>query len=497
MDGRFSKDAKLKTLLLAALEGRLTDKQAEQLTGLDAALVKLVLVATAQRIAEQDARIAEQDARIAELQGKLGAGGQTHPATPSGQRPIYTKPPAPKRKGKPGARKGHRPARRPVPPQVDQREDHRLEVCPDCGGPLQRCQRTRTRTIEDILEDLRTVVTEHTVHRDYCPACKKHVEPTVPDALPKATLGHRLVTLSSWMHYGLGVTIEQVRKIFAYHLHTQISAGGLVAMWQRQARLLEAWYEQIARQGLLSAVLHADETGWRVNGATWWLWCFANGQTCYYMIDRCRGSPALERFFVEAFDGVLVSDFWAAYHSVWAGDRQNCLVHLLRELETVDQHNDSAEWKAFAKKLRRLIRDGIRLRKREDFEPERYGSRIERIDQRLMALAGGPYADADAARLGKRLRKYRDSLFTFLDRPEVPFENNLAERMIRPAVVLRKNSQSNRSEKGAAVQAVLMSIYRTLQLRGHDPLQVIPEALRTYLSTGTLPALPEPIVADG
>jgi len=75
--------------------------------------------------------------------------------------------------------------------------------------------------------------------------------------------------------------------------------------------------------------------------------------------------------------------------------------------------------------------------------------------------------------------------------------NNLAERMIRPAVILRKNSQCNRSEKGAPVQAVLMSIFRTLKLRGHDPLQVIPDALRTYLKTGTPPPLPGPIVADG
>jgi len=69
--------------------------------------------------------------------------------------------------------------------------------------------------------------------------------------------------------------------------------------------------------------------------------------------------------------------------------------------------------------------------------------------------------------------------------------------MIRPAVILRKNSQSNRSEKGAAVQAVLTSVFRTLRLRGHDPLKVIPDALRTYLTTGTLPPLPEGVVADG
>ena len=68
----------------------------------------------------------------------------------------------------------------------------------------------------------------------------------------------------------------------------------------------------------------------------------------------------MQKFFTEAFDGVLITDFWAAYDSVDAADRQKCLPHLLRELEKVDQRNDSAEWQAFAKKLRRLLRDPCR-----------------------------------------------------------------------------------------------------------------------------------------
>ncbi len=123
------------------------------------------------------------------------------------------------------------------------------------------------------------------------------------------------------------------------------------------------------------------------------------------------------------------------------------------------------------------------------FDPQRYGSRIQRIDQRLMVLAKGTYSDADAARLARRLLKYCNELFTFLDRPEVPFENNLAERMVRPAVLLRKISQGNRSERGAAIQAVLMSVYRTLKLRGHDPVGTIVSALRTYLSYGRIAAV--------
>ncbi len=63
-------------------------------------------------------------------------------------------------------------------------------------------------------------------------------------------------------------------------------------------------------------------------------------------------------------------------------------------------------------------------------------------------------------------------------------------------MILRKNCQSNRSEKGTAVQAVLMSVYRTLKLRGHDPLTTIDSALRAYLTTGQLPPLPAQSVAE-
>lgn len=96
------------------------------------------------------------------------------------------------------------------------------------------------------------------------------------------------------------------------------------------------------------------------------------------------------------------------------------------------------------------------------------------IDQRLCALADDTYQDADARRLAKRLDHHRDGIFTFPEHPHVPRENNFAERQIRPAVILRKNSQSNRSECGAATQAVLMSVFRPPRLRGLDPINTSP-----------------------
>ena len=467
-------------LVDALLHGRLSEQQADALAAAGPEAVRLALLAA--------------NARLARLQSPAGPS----PSTPSGMVPVYQKPATDKRRGKkPGARAGHAGSRRKVPPQIDARVEHRLEVCPCCGGQLQRCKRTRARIIEDIPKEVTPVVTEHTVHRDYCPSCRKHAEPVVPDAMPNATLGHHVIALSSWFHYGLGITIGQVQAILGSHLHTAVTAGGLVDGWNRLAAALEPWYQQIGQQIRDGAVLNADETGWRVDGQTYWLWCFCNHRCCYFQIDQSRGSPALQKFFAEVYQGTLVSDFWAAYESVWADDYQKCLPHLLREVLKVDEHNHSGEWAAFSKQLRRLVRDGLRLHKRPDFTPDRYRSRIRLIHRRLCNLADASYLDPDARRLAERISRHRDQLFTFLDTAGVPPDNNHAERQLRPAVIIRKNSLCNRSEQGARTQVVLMSVYRTLRLRGIDPTQAIASALRTLLQTGSLPPLPVENVADG
>ncbi len=474
----------LSTLLRAALDGTLTEAQAAALP----ALGPEAIVAFAMAMAS----------RVAGLLGAAAAAAAAAVSTPSGMTPVYQKPAADKRRRKtPGAKVGHKGARRKPPVAIDRKVEHRLDACPCCGGGLQRCDRTRTRLIEDVPVDIRPEVTEHTIHRDYCPNCKKHVEPAVPDAMPGATLGHHAIALSGFFHYGLGVSIQQARELLGGHLQMDITAGGLVSAWRRMAGALAPWYEQVHQQLLATACLHADETGWRVDGQTHWLWCFCDRTTCLYMIDRSRGGPALKRFFDEAFDGTLVTDFWAAYDAVIADDRQVCLPHLLRELVKVDERNQSPEWVAFSKKLKRLLTDGIRLRKRADFTPERYRSRIDLIDRRLAALATATYDDPDANRLAKRLGRFQDYYFTFLDKPHVPADNNHAERQIRPAVIQRKNILCNRSADGAEVQAVLMSICRTLRLRGHDPTRTIAAALREFVLTGKLPPLPGPAVADG
>lgn len=392
------------------------------------------------------------------------------PATPSGMKPVHQKANTPRRRKKPGRKAGHPGSRRPPPPRIDQHKEHHAACCPHCQGPLKRCAQTRVRYTEDIPEDIQPVVTEHTIHRDWCPHCKRTVEPRVPDALPGAQIGNRVLSLSAWLHYGQGQTLDHLVEVFNCHLHFKLTPGGLVQQWYRLQEILFPWYEQIHHESLEAAVLNADETGWRVNGRGHWLWCFTTPRSTFYLIDRKRGKPVVARFFRKAFRGTLVTDFWGPYNAVVCSARQVCLAHLLRDLEHVERYKSpSPAWAPFAKKLRRLVGDAIRLSRREDREVPEYARRRERLHARLDELIATPWKDKQAKRLLKRFRRHRQHLLTFLDDPAVPFDNNAAERAIRPAVIIRKNSYGNRSERGADTQAVLMSIYRTLKQRGHDP----------------------------
>jgi transposase len=467
------------SLLDVLRQGTLTEEQARKIYAHGPEAVVFALLELTKRLAEQRAAEAAESHQT--------------PSTPSGMKPPYQKPPGKRRKRRPGAKPGHRGSRRPPPERVDHRQEHRADRCPECGGRLQRCEETRTRYTEDI-PDIQPEVTEHVIHRDWCPKCRKRVESAVADALPGSTLGNHVLVLSAWLHYALGNTLGQIVEVFNFHLQMKITPGGLMQMWYRLQAIFYPWYEQIQQEALRSAVLFGDESGWRVDGKTHWLWCFTTRDLTYYMIDRSRGSPALRKFFIEEFGGTLVTDFWAAYNAVACALRQTCLVHLLRELEHTEKYKSPGKkWPAFAKKLRRLLGDAIRLwRRRGEMPQASYASRRGRLAVRLQELIDTPWKDHHAKRLVKRLRRHQNDLFTFLDHPEVPFDNNTAERGIRPAVLIRKNSYGNRSQHGADCQAVLMSIFRTLKQRGHDPIRTIVKALAEYLTTGKLPPLPEP-----
>jgi transposase len=421
------------------------------------------------------------------------ASTQTPESTPSSQIPPYKKAPGKKKPRGRGRKPGHVGSRRDQAAKIDRHETHSLSCCPDCGGAVTPVRgKPRTRIVEDIAPT-GPETTEHTIHSHYCPHCKKRVEPKITSAMPKAAIGNRALLLGAWLHYGLGQTISQIQALFNSLFEFQLSAGALTQQWARLGLVFKPWREQIGQDVRRGGVLHSDETGWRVNGKTHWLWCFTNPTASYYTIAPSRGSEVINNFLKDSFAGTLITDFFSAYNLVDAAKYQKCLAHLLRTIKELDKGNDDAQWNALRRTLVRLLKDALALGARTDRDAPDYLSKRTRIEVRMDSIinAPGAWEDADALRIVKRLQKFRAHLFTFLHEPDVPPDNNHAEREIRPAVIARKNSLHNTSDNGAELQALFLSIYRTLKRRRHDPLAEMAHALSAYIQTGQLPALPQ------
>lgn len=395
------------------------------------------------------------------------------PTTPSGMTPPYLKPVRRGRNRSPGRAHGHKGVCRKRPEKVTAYQVHSLNDCPDCHNPLRYPVRTYKRYIEDIPQ-VDPEITEHTVHGYWCSQCKKIVQPTVTDALPNAQLGLRLVVFTAWLHYLIGISVQNIVKTVSVFFRLQVSAGGLTQAWKALAMLLEPCYDDIGRKVSTSATLRADETGWRLNGKTHWLWCFTTKNLCYYLITKSRGSLVIKNFLGILFNGILICDFWGAYNKISALAKQRCFYHLFTELVKVDVHNHAPSWKAFRKKLSRLLKDALRLSgKKNRLKPECFLRLKKKLYHRLEQFLSTTSQDKDAKRLIKRLRRHKNELFTFLEHDGVSPYNNHAEQQMRKPVLTRKISQQNRSELGAKTQAILMTLLRSAELQGANPVETL------------------------
>lgn len=411
--------------------------------------------------------LAQKAAKFDQLCAPVG------PTCPSGMTPVYLKKPAKKRRKKPGQKKGHPGVGRKRPEKVDHYRVHNLDNCPQCHSPLRQAIKNYKRYTVDI-PPVEPEVTEHTVYGYWCSHCKKTVYPKISDALPNSTLGLSMLIMTAWLHYWVGMSVRNVVKLLAIFWAFEVSPGGLTQAWKNLAATLKPLYEDIGKKVQHAAVLNADETGWRISGITHWLWCFVTDKWCYFVIDKSRGSPVIKRAIGKFFEGVLICDFWGAYNKICTLAKQRCFYHLLTELEKVDKSNKSCAWKKFRKKLARLLMDAVRLdADKATLSAEVWGRRKVKLYKRLDQLILSPRDDKDVNRLVKRLIRHRNELFTFLEYTDVSPYNNHAEQQMRKPVITRKISQQNRSEAGAEVHAIFMSLFRSAELQGLNPVDKV------------------------
>ena len=227
----------------------------------------------------------------------------------------------------------------------------------------------------------------------------------------------------------------------------------------------------VEKEQLLAAIrgspqVHADETGWRLDGKKSWLWALVNEKLAYYYIDRSRGRKVIIALLGRNFNGTLISDFYSVYLNLpyWM---QKCLVHLLREFYECAKTDHTEEFVKAYRKIKRLINEARGLKDKHGKIPSGEYARLRfRLEARLFDFMAAGYTNRNLQRLSKRFARSWLDMFRFLKDPTLAWNNNMAGRMIRLNVIYRNRSFGNRSDRGAEAQGTIMSLMQTLRLQG-------------------------------
>ena len=383
--------------------------------------------------------------------------------------PIYQKKKRWKKLGRPV---GHPGCTRPKPEVIDHIVEQRLEQCPDCGQ--ESLSELVTESQEHIQEDIvpaRVEATKFIRHAYWCRVCKKQKRaPYAPEEVPYGYLGPNVLIQTVLMKYHHGLPYSKIQMMFKELCGLTVTDSALAQALQRLAYWLEVEEQVVLDAARASPWIHGDETGWKIAGTNHWLWDFVNEKLALYRIERSRGQKIPEEVLGRNYRGILLSDFLSAYDKS-GRRRQRCLVHLIREMNQCRETDRSREYLAAYRKLKRILSDARTLgQKRGELAPWTFARRVSLIKARLLDFACQPFKNRNWQRLSKRLLKYYEEILTLREVPGLPQDNNHAERMIRPTVILRKISFQNMSRKGADAHEVLMSLLQTLRLQQKNPL---------------------------
>ena len=425
-------------------------------------------------IAELQAVIARLEKRIVQLEGQ---------AKPANSRRMPGLKPNAKADRKPAPPKGPRKPRphgfaraRMTPTR---QVEHVVEHCPDCGTQLSGGWTHRTREVIE-LPQVPAEVTEHVYVARICPGCRRRcLPPTQLDGvvMGKQRLGVNLLSLIATLREEGRLPIRSVQWYLDTVHQLRLSVGAIVSAIHRTAQRAQPAVAGIVDRIRASPVVHADETGWRQSGANGYVWTFST-PTERYFLRRGRGKAVVDEALSDAFSGVLVSDFYAAYHH-YDGPKQRCWAHLLRDIHDLRTlYPDDTPLAKWADAVLELYR-----RAKACTHPQAKRRRTAQLalERRLLALCQ-PFLDdpsATQAKLCRRIERHIKELFVFVAEPAVPSDNNAAERSLRHLVISRKISGGTRSELGTDSKMTLASLFGTWRVQGLNPLTACRQLLRS------------------
>ena len=394
-----------------------------------------------------------------------------------------------RRKKRPGQKPGHVGITRRVPEHIDEVIEETLHECPQCHHALGEAIEVEEQIQEDIIP-AHVRVRKYRRHVYCCEHCEQKITaPYHPEHVPKGYLGANVLIQAAILKYHHCLPYRKICELFQELAGLTVSPGGIAQALARISQWLGVEKQQLLEAIRGSPQVHADETGWRLDGKKSWLWALVNERLVYYYIDRSRGRKVIKELLGQDFDGTLISDFYSVYLQL-PYRMQKCLVHLLRDFHECAKTDRDAEFVRAHRQIKRLINDARKLKDNYETIPSGEYTRLRfRLEERLFNFMAEGYANKNLQRLSKRFAQSWLDMFRFLKDPTLAWNNNLAERMIRLNVIYRNRSFGNRSDRGAEAHGTIMSIMQTLRLQGKSISENLRAAFLKHRQGDTAPCL--------
>ncbi|GAU77767.1 IS66 family transposase [Fusibacter sp. 3D3] len=375
-------------------------------------------------------------------------------------------------------------------------EEERLCEC--CQGELHSIGTEVKSTLEYV--PARLYIKEVHMHKYACRNCQLHEEatPIKKASAPAPLLMGSFVSpslLAQIVNQKFNGAVPFDRQERLYHeIGIEIKKQNMANWCIKVSELwLEPLYERMRQYLIMETFLHADETTLTVldktfnpTGKKTYMWVYGSGELSAFkiaMFDHCLGrAGAYAKVFLNGFSGYLQTDDFNGYNKVENVIRVGCHAHARRyffNAYMMGKKNapvESGRANEALKFFKVLFKLEASFKKDQLTVQERYEKRLEVSKPVLEAffvwLKENEKITMPKSLLGKAIAYSLSNwelLTNYLLDGQCSLSNNLAERLVKPFVISRKNFLFSKSAVGAKASATYFTLIETAKLNGLNP----------------------------
>jgi len=344
--------------------------------------------------------------------------------------------------------------------------------CGSCGHALARVKATRHKALVDIVLHPQVVNVLLESERQWCGHCHREVVARDERSLPFTEYGLNVFLVVMVLRFRSHASLHKIASVLQISHGLRLSKSTIGNLLTQAKRYLRGQYDRLIEAVRAGKVMYADETGWLVHGQKAWMWLMSNDEVTVYFAAESRGGGIARELYGES-QALCMHDGYAAYTNALPQHHHlYCWAHLLRfaHEETALEPPESPAVRVREQLVRAYhLKNDVSV-----YDPQDLQARLRtELDEVLAVTSESASIQNIQARLRVQYEGLIRAVLCTLDAT-----NNLAERELRPMVLMRKISNGSNTFGGMETSAIVGSVLQTLAKQDAPMLSALQQFLR-------------------